>query len=745
MKKDTAQYNFDGGIYKPSEFGFFTLQYCNYNEIDFVLDNAVNENQLKGNNKKIYYYNIPCSFDIETTSFYRDKQTNEIYNYNQRKQFPKNADLEKISIMYVWQLGINGFCIIGRTWEQFNYVVSRVTERLKLNQNKRLLIYVHNLSFEFQFLRKHFQWQNVFSIELRKPLYALTTIGIEFRCSYLLSGYSLETVAKNLTKYKINKLVGDLDYHQIRHTKTVLTDTEIEYCINDIKIVMLYIKEYIENVKSLHFIPLTKTGAVRKFCRKNCFFIPKTDTEKTRPNYKYKDFIKGLQISDLNEFKTLQRAFSGGFTHANANYTDIVINNVTSFDFTSSYPYVMISEKYPVSKAVKINVTNEKQFEYLCKNFLCVFDVEFTNIFSRETFENYISVSKCFIKENIVENNGRLVCGKKIVLTITNIDYDIIKIFYKWENYRIGILYAYEKNYLPTEFIKCVVELYKKKTELKGVEGKENEYLGAKEMLNSCYGMSVTNPLRDLIEYKNNDWGEKNYTDCEKSEMLLKYNLSDNRFLYYIWGIFVTAYARRNLFTAIYELKQDYIYSDTDSVKFINYEKHKPYFDSYNKLVEIKLKNAADFHGLNYSDLKPKTIKGIEKLLGVWDFDGFYLQFKTLGAKRYMYQYDNKEFSLTVSGVNKKYAIPYLLKKYGENGIFKAFTNYLEIPADGTGKNIHTYIDYEISGKCTDLNGVESDFNELSGVHLEPTEYNLSLSVLYVKYLNGLKFTNKNI
>lgn len=145
---------------------------------------------------------------------------------------------------------------------------------------------------------------------------------------------------------------------------------------------------------------------------------------------------------------------------------------------------------------------------------------------------------------------------------------------------------------------------------------------------------------------------------------------------------------------------------------------------------------------------EPETIKGITKSLGVWDFEGTYTRFKTLGAKRYMVQEPNAlkangrayDFSLTVSGVNKKAAIPYLMEKYGANGIFDAFTNYLDIPPQATGKNIHTYIDYEISGEITDYKGNTAQYNERTGVHLEPTGYSLSLSVMYLNYLRGIKF-----
>lgn len=742
MKKYTP-YNFGATFYKSSEIGFIPT-YGEPNDVKEILHCAISDKDFIGNSKGVYYANIPLSFDIETTSFYRDLDGTQ-YNYSQRQKLPKDAEIEKISIMYVWQLGINGFCIVGRTWQQFLDVCNEITAFLGLNEKKRLIIYVHNLSFEFQFICRLFDWQNVFSIDLRKPLYALTKSGLEFRCSYLLSGYNLATLAKNLTKYKIKKLVGDLDYQLIRHGRTPLNDGEIAYCLNDIKIVMLYILEYIENVKNIHNIPLTKTGVVRKYCRNQCFKIV-AENGKKYTNYEYKNTLNDLQISDLKEFDALQRAFAGGFTHANANYIDKVIKDVSSYDFTSSYPYVMISEPYPMSKGVKIDVKSQKQFEYLITNYLCVFDVEFTEIFAKSV-ENPISISKCFCKENFTENNGRLVCAKRIMVTITNVDFDIIKKFYSWHSLRIGMLYAYRAEYLPTPFIKSIVELYKKKTELKGVDGMEIEYLASKEMLNACYGMCVTNPLREENIFNADGWHVKQLTDSDRAEMLIKHNVSENRFLYYIWGVFVTAYARRNLFTAIHELQNDYVYSDTDSVKFICREKHLAYFEKYNNFVKYKLQLAAKYHQINFDDLQPKTIKGKTKLLGVWDFEGTYKRFKTLGAKRYMIEAENAlnvdgvnyDFSLTVSGVNKKIAIPYMLEKYGKDGIFKAFTNYLHLPPSATGKNISTYIDYETNGKVIDYLGNETNFNCKSGLHLEPTDYHLSLSVMFLQYLAKIK------
>ena len=493
-------------------------------DIAKVLDLAVNEKNFTGNNKGEKFLNVPVSFDIETTSFYRDED-GETYSYERyMKLGGKSTKMEKCSLMYVWQFGINGYCIIGRKWEEFLQMLSEIVTLLKLNPKRRIIIYVHNLSYEFQFFREMLDWEKVFSIDLRKPIYVITKTGLEFRCSYLLSGYSLAKLGEQLNKYKCAKLVGDLDYSLLRHSKTQLTRKEICYCLNDIKVVMCYVQELIERYKGITHLPLTKTGFVRKYCRSVCFKSKDNETGEKIPNYKYIDLIHSLNITGIEEFSMLQRAFAGGFTHANAKYTDEIIENVDSYDFTSSYPYVMVSEKFPMSTGVFVPVKSMKQFEFMTNKYCCVFDIEITNIFAKSENENPISISKCFVKENVSENNGRLVCANKICMTITEIDFKVFSQFYKWEQIRIGKMICYRKEYLPTEFVESILHLYEMKTKLKGVKGKEVEYLNSKEMLNSCYGMCVTNPLRDEILCDGKMWDIEHITGEKQLEMLNKYN-----------------------------------------------------------------------------------------------------------------------------------------------------------------------------------------------------------------------------
>ena len=702
----------------------FTIDTHIYKSIDELLDNEI---PFVTSNKKIEYANVPCTIDIETSSFYDNG--------------------EKRGIMYAFVIGINGKCYIARTYKELWESLDKVSMFYGLNEKRRMIFYIQNLSFEFQWFRKWREWVKVFATEERTPLYALDSTGIEYRCSYLLSGYSLENIGKNLTKYKVNKMVGDLDYKLIRHSETPLTEKEMGYILNDGLVVMCYIQEEIENNhNNITLLPLTKTGKVRKHVRRICLYgKKKSDSHKFE---KYHNMMLSLPICSIQEYEQLKRAFHGGFTHADSFYVNQIVNNVHSYDFTSSYPYVLVSEMFPMGKGELITIKSKDEFHKNLKKYCCLFDCTFIGLEPKFIYEHPISVSKCFSIKDYTSDNGRVVQAEELSITLTEQDYAIIRKFYKWKHLRIKNFRRYKKNYLPRDFIRAILMLYAKKTTLKGIEEFIVEYMNSKEMLNSCYGMCVTDICRTEIEYGSDGlWGKVPPTP---EEDLDKYNKKKNRFICYQWGVWCTAYAQRNLFTGIYELKEDYIYSDTDSVKFVNLEKHKKYFDEYNENVIRKLKRMCDNYNLPFDMCSPLTKDGKRKTIGLWDYETCYKRFKTLGAKRYMIEsnepinYGTKEnpiyynYSLTVSGVNKKTAIPYLYKEYGDK-IMDVFTDGLVIPPKYTGKNIHTYIDEETSGIVTDYLGKSLEYHEYSSIHLEESGYELSLSREFIDYLLGIR------
>lgn len=663
-------------------------------------------------NKKITYYNVPCGFDIEVSSFYYQG--------------------EKCACMYVWQFGILNWVTYGRTWDEFEVFMSVLSTVLGLSSQRRLVIYVHNLAYEWQFIRKRIEWDKTFFLDMRKPVYAISG-GFEYRCSLKLSSKSLKKVGEDLQKYKYEKKMGDLDYALIRTSVTPLTTKELGYCEADIRVLLAYIQEKIESDGDISLIPLTNTGYVRNYCRKACFARWK----------RYKNLMAQL-ILEAEEYSQLKRGFGGGFTHASAKFSRRTVKDVGSFDFTSSYPYVMLSEMFPMSKGELVDdIESPEKLEYYLTHYCCLFDITIKDVVPKVDYDHPISASKLIASEGVAKDNGRVIFAESLTMTVTEQDYAVYREFYDWDitTMEIHQFRIYEKGYLPTPFVKAILKLYKDKTTLKGVSGEEINYMISKNMLNASFGMTVTDIVRETIEYVDN---EHMSVKPNVEEAIKSYNSGVKRFLFYPWGVWVTAYARANLFSGILACGDDYIYSDTDSVKVRNYENHMDYFNSYNDLVARKLKAAAEYHKIDIAEFSPLNKKGVPKPIGVWDFEGVFKRFKTVGAKRYIIERydkdideDHPHYELTVAGVNKRKAMAYIEKEYKDP--FDGLNEGLIVPEEYSGRLILDYCgDEPCYGVIEDYLGNVGEFSELSYVHMEPTTYELTYSPEYKAYIDKI-------
>lgn len=712
------------------------MKYYTMKEInEYFKQFKVNKMVLKSS-KKVKYYNIPVTFDIETTSAYRDNLDGSIISakdFAVYKETHTNYDkdrYEKCAFMYCWQISIDDKIMFGRTWKEYITFLEKVKEVFKLGSTRQMIIYVRNLAFEFQFLKSHFLFTKIFATDSHKVVYAINE-PFTYKCSYFLAGCSLDTTGKNLKKYKAEKQVGLLDYDLIRTSITPLTEEEIRYCLFDVIVDSNFIRECMEEEKggSILKIPLTNTGYVRRYCKKHCL-----------ESWNYKKLISKFTYTS-ESYSQLKKCYAGAFTHANAVNVGKVFKNVHSYDFTSSYPYCFLAYKYPMSSARKHKIKNLNDFKYCLKKYACIFEITLYDVKAKNNvWDSCISRNKCVEIGKCVENNGRIVEADYLKIVINEIDFECFKLFYTFKKIEItnNEITTYYKDYLPKEFLECVVKFYKDKTTLKDVVGKENEYARGKGMLNSTYGMSVTDIYKDIWSIDEDGEWEAIQNDIE--EMLEQYNDSKSRFLAYEWGIYCTSYARRNLFTGILELGADYIYCDTDSVKFVDLEKHIDYFNNYNKQVEVNLMNMCKVRKIDFNDLKPKTIEGKEKLIGVWDYEGCYERFKTLGAKRYAYV-KKGEFNITCSGLNKKVVVPYLLEQaqIQQKDVFELFDDKLYVPCLYTGKSTHTYIDKEFKGYVKDYLGNVYYVEESSSLHLEPTGYEMGLSEVFKNYINKVQ------
>ena len=712
-----------------------------------------------GNHKK--YFDVPACFDIETSSFTRLG--------------------DKYATMYMWSFCLNGSTILGRTWKDWIDTLNFLKEHLNLSKIK-LVIYVHNLGYEFQFMRGWFKWDEVFAVKERRPVHASLPEGIEFKCSYILSNYALSYIgAKLLRKYPVQKAVGDLDYSKVRHYDTGLTQEEIWYSVRDVQVVCSYIQEKIEQEGGINNIPLTNTGYVRRYCREFCFTQYQQDPKLAKKySAQYHERMESLKVTSECEYDQLHLAFAGGFTHTGIFHSGKVRYDVGSADLASSYPAVMVMKKFPMSRGTFIGNVSEEEVEMLISKGFCVlFTVRLYGVNPKFIYENYISYSRCSdVSPEAVVNNGRVASAEYLQVTVTEQDWDVIKKCYDFDRAEFYSVRYYYSDYLPRPFILSILKLYANKTSLKGVEGKETEYMVSKNMINSAYGMSVTNIIRDLYEYSNDEgWITE---DADVDEQLKSYNNNHNRFLFYAWGVWVTAHARHNLWDAIFEFGKDYIYADTDSIKGVNFESHKNFFAFYNNRIEVLINRMCKIMNINPKLCHPKTVKGQPKPIGIWEIEESYVRFKAIGAKRYMFEHEKGDLWFTVSGVNKHYGVPYLLKEFSgvdpeyyslidlaysndpnkENEsreamnqlidlynmgafsydeVFEKFNEGLYFPKNNTGKQTLTYVDESSCFPVTDYNGLTRTVFEYSYIHMEPQSYYMSQTEEYKRLLLGYR------
>lgn len=650
------------------------IQYAyKWNEFPFDI---LKKDIVKSGKHKMYQRH-PMTFDIETS------------------KIPTDDEGHYQAFMYIWQICIEGNVVFGRRWEELQEFMEKVVNAYKLSEGERVVVYVHNLSFEFQFIQDYFNFTDVFAIASRSILTAKTA-HLEFRCSYKLSNMSLAKFIENTPNTLHYKGIDDLDYATVRTPDTPLNEVELGYCFNDVKglyeCVMELLKE--DNIAT---IPLTSTGYVRRDCRKAM--------NKNKNNRKM--FLRSRLT--LLQYKLLRECFRGGNTAGDRYLTNLILKNVGSYDLSSSYPFQMIAREYPLGKWNYGVIPDIKTLEEYNRKYSTIARYTFKNIHLRDEKPiPYIPQSKCLALGDDREiYNGRILHADCLTISMTNIDYDIVKEQYVYDEIAVEEFHYSRKGLLPKELRDTIMYYFEKKSKLKGDEEHYYEYMKSKNKLNSIYGMTVTNILNTEIEYHDGEYTEKKMTEEEMHEALDKYYKNHRSFLNYSWGVFVTAYARRELEDGLNIAGLDTIYCDTDSVKYIG--NHDREFEEYNK----KLNKECEEKGIkNYAEVNGKRF-----YMGIFDKEKGYDEFITLGAKKYAFL-QNGKLGITVSGLSKKKGAEELEKKGGLRRFQRneVFYNSGRTIAQYNSEKVH---DITVNG-CT--------FSTASNLAIVDTTYTLGIS-----------------
>lgn len=639
--------------------------------------------------KRVKYKDIITAFDIETTRL---------------------ADIEQ-SVMYVWQWQFDeDYTVVGRTWEQFSAFQRKIA---KILDDSVLVVFVHNLSYEFQFLRGiyHFRPDEVFAIKSRKVLKCNMHGCFEFRCSYIHSNMNLDTYTKKMgVKHK--KLTGTFDYEKIRYPWTELSNDELAYCVHDVQGLVEAIKIEMEHDgDNLYTFPLTSTGYVRR------------DAKKAMSNVSF-SFVRS-QLPDYEIYKMLREAFRGGNTHANRYYANYTLHNVHSADRSSSYPDVMCNCKFPISEFYRIGDIPYKDVIKMIekRNRALIMRVAITGIYLTRIDWGcpYLSISKCRHIENAIEDNGRILSADYLETTLTDIDLRIVLQEYSFTDIRFFDVASSRYGYLPTPLINTICQYYHYKTELKNVPGQELLYMKSKNKLNSLYGMCAQDPVKQSILFINNDFQEQNE---EEAKLLLEHN--KKAFLAYQWGVWVTAWARYRLEEGIILAHGDidnpdspqFVYCDTDSVKYLGN-------------IDLTVFNRQRISDSKRSGAYATDPAGITHYMGVYEKEHDMFEFRTMGAKKYVYRETPKDKLIcTIAGVSKSLGGKELESHGGITAFHEGFTFE---QAGGLEAVYNDDVDTVIYVEGHSL-------HITANVVLRPSTYTLGLSADYKRLLTEVRY-----
>lgn len=603
----------------------FTAQTFPYSRI-YERGVAARKRGKRSKSQRMEYVNAVAAFDIETSVIHH----------------AVNGEDEQHAFMYVWQVAVENDVIMGRSWEEFFQFLHGVDEMCvalqdvnSLDTKPHLVMFVHNLAYEFQFLAGlyPFQPEDVFLREARKPIYARMMGCIEMRCSYMHSNMSLSKFTE-IMKCEHRKLDGDsFDYDIVRYPWTELTEYETQYCINDVLGLVEAIKtEMKRDGDTLHTLPLTSTGYVRRDAKAALWPI----------RWKIESILPGPR-----EYALLRAAFRGGDTHANRYKVGHILENVDSYDETSAYPAQQRTRNFPISAFRWLagdDLKMESIIDYIRKGRAVVGRYVFSGLRLRNEREPvpYLSLSKTQSVKFTVDN-GRLLEADLCTTTLTEIDLSIVMRQYAADKIACEEAMIARKGLLPKQYLDVIDKYYQDKTMLKnGPDGetedeadeREYQYMKSKNKLNGIYGMSAQDPIRESIQFVDGDYQPVHKSDDEKRQALEK------AYFPYQWGVYTTAWARYALHEAIQIAGDAMVYNDTDSVKT---DVPVDLSALNERLIERAKRCGAYAHDRN----------GKVYYMGVFEKEPGYDRYITQGAKRYAYERSGI-LGVTVSGVSTK-------------------------------------------------------------------------------------------
>lgn len=692
---------------------------------------------------KKYYIPLVMSFDIETSSYTVWETVEKKDGTTERVCIGKHAWMYCGDICT--QYGNKFVHQHVRTWKEVVNIFDNLSAPCE--KNEFYVVYVHNLSYEFQFMKSYMKLEDVFVRKSHNVLRCRYK-HIEFRDSLSLANCKLATLAVN-ENLKARKLEGLLDYSKIRHSKTPITNDEWEYQDADTEVVCEYITKKLKEYGSFSEIPMTSTGEVRYLFRKKLG----SSLEKVHQlAVKYSAQTKELQ-------NLLLQIYAGAYTHANYQIVEKTLHNLRCWDISSSYPFQMVARKFPTNWVhIKPEVLNTPDFwkhmyeRFPPEEYAWAFKVTMENLRTKHCHSTLSEHKALSISASCTLDNGRVSQANWARYAFNELDWEVVNNFYDMDYAVVEDMYISKKEYLPKELVSVVLELFQQKTLLKGIDSEAENYMRSKARINGIYGMTVFDILSTGWCFETEAGFFKEEKDFDDFQSAVN---NPNNYLWYSIGVWVTSYARRQILFPIKKMSENACYSDTDSIKVKNANRYVRFMNNLNdELKEIFL-DAMEYHNFSedeyrfftseYTDEDGVFHKKKEKFMGIFEEEEPYRTFKTLGAKRYLAEYfDAKKnkwvVKSTVAGAPKDLA-DYLGNTTEEK--FKKFTNNFVLP---NCKLCHTYTEEKTKMLIADYLGNYDLVDIRSGVCLTPTSFSMNFSDQFFDFLdNRIQFDDIDI
>lgn len=557
--------------------------------------------------------------------------------------------------VYQWAFRLCGLYVVGRRPSEFIRLLEILRDHYGLSGMKSIIIYVHNLSYDFQYLKWYlYQYDARLSVMATDAHSVLIcdVFGFRLLCSYKLSNMSLDLFSRTYAD-TYRKAAGLIDYNVRRYQDDELTAEDWNYMLSDVAAQHDAIAGLLaaQGYKYAYRAPYTSTGFVRQSCRKA--------SEKFAINWNAKFRIAAL---DLDQYKLCRAAFMGGITIASWHYAGVTVRSdrLRHLDFTSSYPARQMLDYFPKGKPTWYGeIDSMEEFEDVLQTFCCVFILILHDVKIKPGITApYIPSSKCRQLVNGSKLNGKVTSADALTIVVTEIDYKWIRRQYTWSEMAVDRMLTFVRGRAPSFLRRKVMEYFDAKCKLKKADPRL--YQASKSNLNSLYGMTATAIIRDNFQLDIDLW-LRNVPGDDQSQ-LDRFYASRNSFLPYQLGVYTTAWARDALMTMIEAVGYDnFLYCDTDSVFYLETDENRKRIDAMNDAIRQRSIAAGA-----YID---------DNVLGYATSEAPLRAFRALHAKCYATEeWNGSEYALNVviAGIPKRAVI-------WENGIARTVTNAQEL------------------------------------------------------------------